>query len=186
MKISEVAIPKKVHSAVSHAFNNSLAPSDIDKKLREMGWFKSGEGMYSDVYENASKSYILKINRSQDLAFDDFVKLTHKFKNKHFPKISDQKEINIDGRKYYIYAIEKLYPLDEYNGNRVYFLIHRFVEYYSILGKKLRNPNFNDYPELKKALEIITKNNRNHGFDMHRGNVMQRKDGTVVIIDPYN
>jgi hypothetical protein len=190
MKISEIAIPKKVHSAVTSVYNNPDTvyglEAALDEKMRSLGWGKMGAGVYSTAYGRNDKSYIIKANFYPDPAFDDFVQLTHKFKNKHFPKISDRKEIVVHGDKYYIYTIEKLNPINQYTRNKTCVLIDRYIIVHQYTSYRPKDNFATEYPDLKKALDIIIKNKKDHHIDLHAGNLMQRKDGTVVIIDPYS
>jgi len=154
----------------------------------------SRAGYYSTVYSNPKKSYVLKVNDRQDTAYAQYVSLIKKYNNKHFPKISDLKFIEVNGGRYYIYLIEKL---DDVRSEMKH-LANVFSEIidcpYSSLTFFNTSHTQLDYlkqnPELVTALRIIGKFKHNIknpyiSNDMHGGNIMQRKDGTIVITDPY-
>ena len=167
---------------------------ELANKLSQLGWRRAGSGAFSDVFQNPAKSYVLKVNRDPDPAYQKFVNLAKKFPNKHFAKISDQKVITYQKEKFYIYAIEKLFK-----ANNVIFLVllaDRVIFYWKKISKNrtLKSLDFDqaqqDYlkshPSFYKALLILGKADPTGRFlDIHAGNIMQRKDGTVVIIDPY-
>jgi hypothetical protein len=193
--LKEAAIPKNVHSAVSSAYNDPKSAyrmeTVLDEKLSELGWRKSGSGCFSSVYEKPSKSYIIKANVYPDTAFDYFVELTHQFKNKHFPKISDRKVIEVADFEYYIYSVEKLYPIDRRNE---YLFTVDCKPYIEAIKRHLIDTHsklspssqafFAQHKELKRALDIIIEHNGSN-LDISLSNIMQRKNGTLVIIDPY-
>jgi hypothetical protein len=170
---------------------------------------------YSNVYENPKKNYVLKVNKQEDKGYDRFVQLTRRVRNKHFPKISDRQEFSFGNKEYkftqhtfYAYLIEKLQPIPEpYNENYAVFISSIAVIYqyemnpsYSLLREIL----FRDYlwddqsradavkfiqdnPDIVKAAAILGNALKYYkiNLDLHDKNIMQRADGTVVIIDPY-
>ena len=42
-----------------------------------------------------------------------------------------------------------------------------------------------DYPSLYQALKCMVNNRDGFHLDIRHDNIMKRKDGTVVLIDPY-
>jgi hypothetical protein len=193
MKINEVIKPR-ISLPVSRAagtFYRKHQADDIDshdnleKKLKKYGWRYLSSGALSNVFGNSKKSYVLKINKQPDPAFQSFVNLIKKYPNKHFPKISDMKEYKVGKKKYYVYMIEKLYKVrDEFikdliysyaNGNPI-DVMRTNADYLEYLNK---------HPSLKQALDILIKNEKRHRIDLHSDNFMKRKDGTIVLTDPY-
>jgi len=47
------------------------------------------------------------------LGYEKYVDLIHKYRNKHFPRITDMKVLKIGRENYYVYLIEKLYKIKE-------------------------------------------------------------------------
>jgi len=174
-----------------------IEKENMEAALKKLGWNCEAEGYFSSVWVNDNKPFVLKINEQPDRGYAHFVSVVKKHRNKHFPVISDQKEMEIAGRKYYIYMIEKLKPINYLAAAR---------EYLNIFSKVIRFPAdslkslFNednaysypqpptillDNPSLVKALRIIGNNFAGFVNDLHAGNIMQRDNGTIVIIDPY-
>lgn len=157
----------------------------------ELGWEHPSSGRLSDVYTHPDKPYVLKINRKYDRAFAWFVMLTKKFPNPHFPKVGNMKLVKVGRYKYYIYLIEKL----EFFQSKSDIGIPTFV-----MNDILRNPyEANMYvqnldseyqkwlaarPKFLEALVIIGTNSHGYEEDLCVSNLMQRKDGTIVITDP--
>ena len=144
MNITELYKPKinsKV-TDVAHQYytkrNNYEFPVFMDgirwlnEKLSKMGWAPLNSGAYSRVYQNPKKKYVLKITTYQDNGYAEFVNITRKFKNKHFPKISDQKDlvINISNEevaKFSLYLIEKLKVIPVPYGDNYAHFIHGII-----------------------------------------------------------
>ena len=171
----------------------------LDENLKRLGWKKANYGSYSNVYEKADKTYILKINTVMDKGFAWFAFLTRKFPNIHFPKIGDAKVIMVEKYKYYLYMVEKLKELPQvragvleaicsiaennyYDGkdvslNELLKEVHKFYEV------DVREAGIDE--EFLRALDIIFEYHGNNILDLHDANFMQRTDGTPIIIDPY-
>ena len=169
------------------------------QELKKLGWVPAGEGQLSEIYINPKKSYILKINKTPDAAYEHFTRITKQFPNKHFPKIGDKKSIMVHNEKYYVYVIEKLYPLNQERAEELADQFSDLVCFYWVDGgmddpdndgwpKQFPDDSKNYFkanPSLLKALKILADQSKRFEEDIHSGNIMQRKDGTIVIIDPY-
>ena len=237
MKILELYKPKigKKAADIAKGFfsrrvaSNSSYDYDIiwlNERLAKIGWSPLNNGGYSRVYSNPKKKYVLKVNSHEDRAYDKFVLLIKGPRNKHFPIISDRKELAVpvkpmyddDGdsianqwntppKIYHVYMIEKLEPIPgPYNENYASVLsglIDIYREEMNPSRDRMLEILTRDYltqeeipdamrfmaenPALVRAAAVLgnaTKNTK-LGIDMHAGNIMQREDGTVVIIDPY-
>jgi hypothetical protein len=202
MKLEEYSKPKipiKFSRIISSYKEGKIFDYVMEDKLKKLGWTFLDAGYYSSVYSNPKKPYILKVNGKIDSAYAQYVALIKKYKNPHFPKISDLKLMEIDGFRYYIYLIEKLNSVPGKKDkivraleNIMYAPRHSFAYY-------CRNNDipeetiylFQQQPELINACKIIGKfrdNSKNPyvSLDMHGGNIMQRNDGTLIITDPYS
>lgn len=143
----------------------------------------------------------MKINRKYDRAYAWFILLTKKFPNLHFPKIENAKILRYNGEKYYVFLIEKLIPVTLSDLKIENKIIARNC--FDSLNKIVKNPNksiedlnlnLDGRPTLKnllegnksliEALRTIGKNSHGYMIDIHMQNIMKRKDGTLVIIDP--
>ena len=163
---------------------------DLGITLNNIGWKKLDNGLYSTVYANPNKPYILKVNNRPDRAFAWFALLTHKFPNIHFPKIGNAKFTKIGNFNYYIYLIEKLKLIlpDQTAVTISDFCNAAASQWYSPIQDVIAQFSFEEFPvdkELAAALRILGKYKKKCRLDIHENNVMQRADGTLVIIDPY-
>ena len=116
MKLEELYKPKiakKVTSAALNFYNDEDddRSSRLEKALSKLEWYPLGEGYYSKVFCNEHKDYVLKINTLPDPAYQYYVKTIKKYCNPHFPRISNMKELKVDGNTYYVYVIEKLHKI---------------------------------------------------------------------------
>lgn len=87
------------------------AGDEFAEMLSYRGWDMLDSGGIGDVYSKEGVNFVLKVATSEDPAYRDFVALTKKISNRHFPKIAGP--FNING--YDIYAIETLQSLT-YDG----------------------------------------------------------------------
>ena len=158
--------------------------------LKKMGWRFLDDGAYSKVFANSKKNYILKINSSPDKGYATYVNLIHKYRNKHFPKISDLKQIEFQGSAYYVYLIEKLEHIPSPMDDEWSFEISKIADEPTEPLEKLfmiQIPAFLiKNPSIVKAAKLIGYNMGDNYLDINRNNIMRRSDGTIVITDPYS
>ena len=187
---------------------NGLTPDIfVIVKLKALGWEQYGTGAYSNVYANPKKNYVLKLNKTSDEGYENYVELIKQHPNPHFPKISAVKTLNVNNERYpcnlSLYLIEKLYKVPY--AKTTYYTASFYkvtTDYYKSLEtlieedirasswSKQFNPTsielLKENPLLVKALQLIGEFKKaGHGIDIHDNNYMQRKDGTIVITDPY-
>jgi hypothetical protein len=163
------------------------------KKMKKLGWKITGSGMYSNVFLNPTKNYVLKINMREDIGYQRYVELIHRSRTIHFPKISDEKFLTLGGDTYGMYLIEKLRHLPKPYNYAYAEIITKITEAcdspINIIVKWF-NENYGDDPN-KITLPIsLIKASQKLGkyynqIDIHEDNIMQRADGTIVITDPY-
>jgi hypothetical protein len=203
MKLDELSKPiinKKISKAVNDYYHERLKDGNyvdmddvrnLNSSLKKFGWNNIGFGSFSIVYENPKKNYVLKVNKTQDTGYALFVNLIRKYPNKHFPKISDLKRMEIDGSLYYIYLIEKLsefihpYAYSIANGLNIIAKYNPAPKYFYSYMNENQIKFLLKQPELIKAARILGKHHGRHFMDIHKQNIMVRNDGTLVIIDPY-
>jgi hypothetical protein len=195
MIISEVTpqIHKNISSAAKQYFKNSsfeTAQFRFSEAIKKFGWHEGKSGSRSTIYTNPRKSFIMKVNDQQDEGFAAYVSLIRKNPNPHFPKISNLKRFKVNGRVFYIYLMEKLAEIP--HAKAVKYV--DWMEDY--LSANLNNESVAKLTQkLPKELgiSIIDALNivRNYAdryrifLDFSEDNIMQRKDGTIVITDPY-
>jgi hypothetical protein len=161
----------------------------LNNTLKKYGWTYTTQGLYSSVYVNPNKNYVLKLNKHPDPGYAKYVTLIKNYKNPHFPIISDLKQININNKIYYVYLIEKL---KQYSDNNVVKAIKYVSTFPSLPLREIYREEeiptiLLTHPKLEKALRIVGRNlGPRMSLDLHSGNIMQRNDGTIVITDPYS
>jgi hypothetical protein len=187
MKINEIT---KFNKDISSTLTGRHTP-DMDKILADKGWTYIDQGHYSATYLSPNKKTVLKINRDFDPGYEHFIKVIKYNPNPHFPVISDKKKLP-DGTSAYI--MERLYDLDESDKkieNAIVDIMHFIVtgvvfdshaqEYYESCVDKVEEQQ----PGIMEALKILAKYRGTFKNDIRFENIMKRKDGTIVIIDPY-
>ena len=166
--------------------------------LKKNGWEFADSGYFSGVYVNADKPYVMKINIRPDIGYDKFVKLTKKLNSPYLPKIHDRKYFTKSGQTYYIYLIEKLEQIDPALANdldtiarEIKHIPQEIFDADELRFIKEDNRNIDeDYPGLIDLIVTLTyRGPELMGAGGHveivQDNIMQREDGTPVIIDPY-
>ena len=161
---------------------------ELTDRLEKMGWEFHDSGYFSSVFINPRKNYILKVNTIPDEGFNYFVNLIKRYPNKHFPIVSNLRLIKTAAHDYYMYYIEKLYPVQYLVEKDIstYCLHHAYKRYnhtpnpYSSDSEYVKNN-----PDFARALDIVLQYHGKFGIDVPGDNIMQRQDGTVVITDPY-
>jgi hypothetical protein len=206
MIINEMSKPKisePIHNAAILFFKNQRtrkvsADVELDEQMNRLGWKEVGSGMYGIVYANENKSYVLKITKDYDSGYEHYVNVIHRFPNKHFPKISDMKKLRIGKRNYYIYLIEKLITIPTITGDKIAEYFDTAIDAYFGVSRSQMDRELNLYfhnrvpkviandPSMREALYIVANKQGKVFSDMHGGNIMKRKDGTIVITDPYS
>ena len=165
-------------------------------KLKKYGWKLLGEGAASGVWLHPRIDKVLKINIFPDSAYDEFVKIIHDHPNIHFPVIYDASEILKGKYPFKAYFMEKLIPVSLVNSDSIAAAINNVAKYHDkSIEELLERPSLwslRDYLEelpddLLEAARIVGRcaNNKTGRIDIHYQNIMRRKDGTIVIIDPY-
>lgn len=171
-------------------------PNEIIDFLIKNDYKLSGHGNFSQVYTKDGSNIAIKISTEYDICWLKYVEFIKKYPNKHFIKIGKINKLE----EFYIAFMEKLYPISDVTGAsnvnewfKVFIYNDGFNsfpndKYYSDPEIQNRIMKFeHDNPELAKAFRLI-KNiiGPKCSFDVSTldRNCMQRRDGTIVIIDP--
>ena len=213
MKISETKIGKKIEKITFDYFPERgyldseygfKADEIFEMQLKKMGWKLLDLGKYSAVFEHPKKNYVLKVNFVPDKGYAQYVNIIKHSRNPHFPKISDVKTLTVKSRNnknhkdttrsFSVYLIEKLYPLAKEERRTLSEALENIVDWPSHSLADIFNKIYGiaipsileEHPVLVKAARIIGKNKGIFYNDLHAGNIMKRKDGTIVITDPYS
>lgn len=159
--------------------------TELNRVLTQRGWELVGEGNYAAVYGKPGKTYVIKVFE-QDSAYMAFLKLILSNPNPHFPKIIGEMRRS---NSYRVLRMELLYPcrVDNISGMLNAYVINKRHKLNHIQHQNLplAMEFLADKPELKLALDLIDRELLSrHGLDLSDDNIMQRRDGTIVVIDP--
>ena len=142
-------------------------------------------------------------------SFLRFYRLTKKRPSKHWPRfqalrdeagrVSDFAEFTIDGKKYVQISMERLAELSPGESLIIEDMADSLAQGQSL--KKWAFRNMDDYreqlpqdiqalepqlPSLWAAMQVAyRKTGGDYVWDLHGGNAMKRRDGTIVITDPF-
>ena len=197
------AITDPITDIVDQSLQGTMYPEDVApnlvQTLKKLGWKNIGKGSFSLVFTKPNLPYVLKVNKQPDPAFLYFAKLSIDYPSRHFPKIGNMKKIEYENEPYYIYTIEKLYPITNVPGIVELFTFAQLLDNIARMPREplerlLRITNgMNDklqkwirsHPGLINACQLIGKFKPAGIIDIHEDNIMKRRDGTIVVVDPY-
>lgn len=198
-EVDEIIGVKKYHDMDAEQAIRAIA-RDMETTVIDSGYF-------GHVIQSSKPEVVYKVFEHDD-GYLQFVQFVQRYPNEHFPKIykvknmtSFFKRYGVQEDKFYVIAMEKLYPVD----NKPFHI--------NFLHDLLNSPNINHppqympdgrqnahmvpisefiqyIPELKNLWQAGIKVRGLHSssddlrWDLHPGNIMQRKDGTIVITDP--
>ena len=185
MKISEIT---KFNKDMSSTLTGRHTP-DTKDLLISKGYTYIDQGHYSATYLSPNQKTVLKINRDFDPGYEHFIKVIKSQPNAHFPTISDKKKLP-DGTSAYI--MERLYDLN-HDDDTILSLIKEAnlnigmgqLEQFKRTRKSAVEVLNTQQPGIIEALQILSRYRGSFADDVRHDNIMKRKDGTVVIIDPY-
>jgi len=169
-----------------------------------------GSGAQARVYGHPNKNYVYKVY-DNDIAYDDFVSYCLTHNNPHLPLIIKQPVLlskfftdRTTQQNFTIVRIERLYELSEqesvfYNA-KLQYNIYMYIRFgdnqvfrdHYVDNKAYRGLNdyLNEYPEFQfKSIFLLLvelKKSLGHYVDISKGNILKRKDGTIVIADPLS
>lgn len=177
--------------------------SEVDDLLDTHEKEHLGSGVYGAAFDRPKRDSAIKVY-DDDEGYHDFAKhakANHE-NDPHLPKIHAVHKIK--GTRFGVVRMEKLHKLTKdhpvhkyfattissfgasgatqsgiariaYNGKDLHNKLHKTAE-----GKEMKK----SHPTLHASLSKLAKRYPKGEFDLHSGNVMQRKDGTPVITDP--
>lgn len=172
--------------------------------LQRYGYKLIGKGLGGIVVGKPDSDYVLKLFSANDIGYHRYLDLILARNNPHFPIIRG-KPTKIS-ELYYVVKLERLWETNNYN-----YRLGKYCDMYcndkmneyiqqnefknSLNRQRIKNINRNerynklasDFPELMDALDMIIKYvliPLRTEPDLHDSNIMQRKDGTLVLVDP--
>ena len=158
-------------------------------------------GCFSAIFDGSKPSTVFKLT-VDPIGYWMLNCSAARVEGKHFPKVvQDLQEVgttNIRSKEYsiYLFEMERLLPLKRYAEN--YQEARSVVTGTWNMGRKsfstsdrigsILTSNQKISRSVKRALKELERFAKDYGnnmaLDMHMGNFMQRKDGTLVITDP--
>jgi hypothetical protein len=168
--------------------------------LQQKGYVPLGRGTMATVWGKPGVNTVLKIFREEDKAYLDFARLAMQHReNAHFPRFNGKLIRVCDGWR--AIRMERLTPL-KLKHNKIGWAIDTFltfgsreaVEKFAETGS-IRVESvpkmwdrvvelFDEFPNMKPALNIIRYNLGQHRWDAHSQNIMLRNDRIPVLTDP--
>ena len=188
-----------------------LTARQIMKKMEdELGLKKLGSGAFGDVMQSPDPNWVYKV-LEKDPAYEEYIDFIAKNPNKHYPKIKRVKKMTsffkryqVQESKFTVIVIEKLEPIPQERIDFAVDLVNSDVddipshnpdgdENYS--GLTLEELMSHDWEEWTSedmwstyyAARTLRKSELKRSgtfMDLHKNNIMQRADGTIVLIDP--
>jgi hypothetical protein len=156
-------------------------------KLEQKGFKKLGSGAYSTVYSKAGSDRVIKVGRQPDDGWIDYCKWAAEngFAGNLAPKVYSYKRIKGKEREFSVAVMERM---DKTGYNITGNMDAAPIRY--LIQMDLRHDN----DMVKLLLDTISPKFREFGgkmrerfggcFDLHDGNIMARKDGSVCFTDP--
>ena len=180
------------------------------KELNQIGYKQIGQGQDAMVFRKDTThviKYIFPVNVRElsdaTKMFLVFYKFCKENPSPHLPIFSNVNEVEVDGETLLQISMENLYPLK--NGSDDQYIVWGLSDlafdktpwyqtkerlnndrFWGQDGKKPDLSNIENYRSLYLVMVSLARNiPKGILFDIHTENVMKRKDGTLVITDPW-
>lgn len=157
--------------------------------LKKRGFKLIGQGMYSCVYHKEGSSRVIKVSTNMDNWVDYILWSSKKgYAGKFSPMIYSYKVIKGTQQSFYVAVMEKLETtLGKLKGNHDHTLtdkiFERAVKYENpkaLILLDMLQPGMNTFAEDFR----YTFANKDYDLDLHGGNFMLNKEGSVILTDP--
>ncbi len=160
-------------------------PRGFGQALEKRGFKALGAGAYSTVYAKEGQDRVIKVTRTQDGWIDYCVwAAKHGYAGKFAPKVYSYKEIKAEN-PFWVAVVERmdvtLSHLDYANDNKPIGPLLDYAVHGNPMSKDLLDCLHNGLGQFATDLGEEYECN---GLDLHGGNVMTRKDGSVCVTDP--
>lgn len=189
-----------------------LTAKQIMKKMEdELGLKKLGHGAFGIVLQSPDPNWVYKVIE-KDPAYEEYIDFITENPNNHYPKIKRVKKMTsffkryqLQEDKFTVIVIEKLEPIPKEKQKFIVDLANEDVDdipEYTPDGdtndsrftlEEIMSHNWGEwtaenlwgayYAALTLRRSELRRDSETY-IDLHAGNIMQRKDGTIVIIDP--
>lgn len=188
-------------------FHHMSADDIIYQISEETGLRVLGQGSYGYVMESRDPNWVYKFFK-KDPAYLNYLKFIVTNPNPHYPRIKSAPKMmrafytryKFESNQYHVVLVEKLMPTSMHRDEELDFFEE--LAYYSLdhIPRTYAPPqsdqsNEGDYSfnDMAQSLPWIkTMHSALHDIrsaipdtlDLHPANIMQRKDGTYVLVDP--
>ena len=189
MRIDELLSGQHRRQAIGQ-MHRMGAVYDITNLEHGLGFKPLDNGSYATVLAHPNLNYVIKLFDAEDKGYQVFLKAVNQNRtNPHFPVLRGQpmnfgKWIGVRMEKLLPYSLSKFEEIEYMLDTAcLYDTWRKFIRADSIHGEFL-----SQWPEFASALDALRqglKANSSIRVDWHQGNIMQRSDGTPVIIDPF-
>ena len=170
------------------------AVSDLVNQEYGLGFspMKGAYGGFSTILVHPRLDYILKLFDSNDSGYLSFLKtVVTNPQNPHFPRLRGR-PVQLGGN-WMAVRMERLMPYPQSRFDDIEFLLDKAVLYpnwqSTIAQDSVHGEFLEKWPSFAEALDLLRdqlKSTKGITSDWHQGNIMQRADGTPVIIDPFS
>lgn len=157
-----------------HVFQDQTTYMD---RLVMRGFEVIGKGLYSRVLAKPGSDRVIKIGRGDDWPRFIMLAMTKRHTGSHAPLVYSLKFHH----HFYVAVMERLLCTMqdvEFNSSQY----HHYIAVSVISGYHCNTEHQPLPPKLAKFAQLLRDHRLN--TDLHKGNVMLRKDGTLVVIDP--
>jgi hypothetical protein len=182
--------------SIDPGYDELFVPMGLLNRFKDSGWYPFEGGRDQAVLSKRNSPYVLKIvgrgSHNRIDAIRQYVNFfRHNQHNPHFPKVGGDRMLTWEGKKYYAYTQEELTGLP---SDAIMDYLEATMESFGHSGKQ---PNFDKIPEglsvkqvkglMNAVNELLASGIGNtHVFDLSNVlNIMQRKNGQLVIVDPF-
>jgi len=165
--------------------NKCKIPKVLIQYMKDNGFELLGQGGFSDVYAKPNSNFVIKIGH-KDIKYDGYMDYVNFIKNnpgnKYLPKVGNVRYYeNENNIQYYVLPIEKLYKIEP--KERIIKIINmiRIIANNSDIHELIYGYDFD--PLLISTVKNIINEFGIDMFDAHGGNIMQRRNGDIVLND---
>jgi len=195
MRVNEITGVQRIkqsHVGVAAKGLGDTDPNNYTKKenawqhfvfeLEELGFTKLGRGAYGVVFEKPGYPWVFKVFNN-DPGYFTYLNFARNNQNlSAVPRIKG-KFIRINDNTYSV-RMEKLYPVNRDELHNLLETLRQFFKTDDPVGYQDQIDKLNEeYPDIAAVMERLTKLGKFY-IDLHSDNIMQRKDGSLVITDP--
>ena len=153
---------------------------------------KGAYGSVSTILVHPKLDYIVKLFDRDDSGYLAFLRtVVANRQNPHFPRLRGR-PVPL-GKNWMAVRLERLIPYPQSRFDEIEFLLDKAITYpnwqSTVAPDSVHGEFLEKWPHFAEALDLLRdqlKSTKGITSDWHQGNIMQREDGTPVIIDPFS